>query len=497
MQETSERQKNNFLIEGLSVALGAFYNYLFHEKEIGISFLFYMILILVAGFIIAKNHQVKIRKSILILVLPLLFFSSMIFVRENESLTFFNFTICFYLLLMLLSFFVNRDLQSYTYQDYTSSILKLPFRVVSSISKTNSQLSPSFESLKKNQTFLQIARGLLFAVPLIVIFIWLFSSADMVFEKKLTDIVNFEFDLQTLYMMIKTLLVALFFIGIFGYIISANSAKKISDTKATIKKSLNLGEVEFSTILGSINILFLLFISLQLKYLFGNKNSVIAQGFTYSEYAREGFFQLILVALISFLLIRFLEKNLINRDQKYSNQFKILSSFLIIQVLVVISSAFKRLMIYEDAYGFTNLRLYSHIFTIFLGMIFVLLLYKVLINRKENVFAFNSFLSMLGILAFTNLINPDAFIVRKNIERFLSNNDLDSYYLISLSNDAIFEIIENINHLTINENGDLENFVTTSLQRKHEVLLLKKQNWQSTKLHDHKIEKMLRHYQHK
>jgi hypothetical protein len=105
-------------------------------------------------------------------------------------------------------------------------------------------------------------------------------------------------------------------------------------------------------------------------------------------------------------------------------------------------SAFKRLLLYENAYGFTVLRLYSHIFIIWLAAVFILLLYKIFINRRENIFIIYFLTSVILFLMFVNLLNPDAFIAKQNIQRYYNTGKLDVFYLTQLSDDAIPETIK-------------------------------------------------------
>lgn len=179
-----------------------------------------------------------------------------------------------------------------------------------------------------------------------------------------------------------------------------------------------------------------------ITYLFGGEGNIVSQGFTYAEYARKGFFELIAVAIISFLLLLATEKYTAKKDTKHFLIFQILGTALILEVILIMVSAFMRLLLYEQAYGFTTLRLYSHAFIIFLGIIFILLLYKIFIDNRENVFVFQVFLSIIVFLATMNVLNPDLFIARRNIERFATTGKLDIYYLTSLSDDAIPETVK-------------------------------------------------------
>jgi len=119
------------------------------------------------------------------------------------------------------------------------------------------------------------------------------------------------------------------------------------------------------------------FILFQLTYLFGGKANISLQGFTYAEYARRGFFELITVAAISLLLLLGVEKYVVKKEATHFGEFKILGTALVIQVGLIMASALRRLSLYEQAYGFTVLRLYSHVFIIFLAVVFGFLLYKI------------------------------------------------------------------------------------------------------------------------
>jgi len=135
----------------------------------------------------------------------------------------------------------------------------------------------------------------------------------------------------------------------------------------------------------------------------------------------------------------------VKKETNHSLLFKIFSTVLIVQVIVIIASASTRLSLYEEAYGFTTLRLYSHAFIIVLAVIFCLLLYKIHINSRENVFISGIFISTVLFLVVKNFLNPDAFIARRNIERFTASGKLDIDYLSNLSDDAAPEMIKVLN----------------------------------------------------
>jgi hypothetical protein len=109
---------------------------------------------------------------------------------------------------------------------------------------------------------------------------------------------------------------------------------------------------------------------------------------------------------------------------------------MVMLVGVILVSAFQRLLLYEAAYGFSRLRMYTHIFMIWLG---VLLAVAVLLEllRRERLFALAALLATLGFALSLALVNVDASIVRQNVARASQGQGLDVPYLASLSPDSV------------------------------------------------------------
>lgn len=492
-QETSKQEfRKILLIEAAALVLGLIFNYFFYSKGLGISVPIFVIVMLLSGFYLASFLKIKIKKTALLLVVPLLIFSIMLAVHNGKILTIINLITCFYLLMMLVYFVTKPDLQNYSYLDYLIITSCVPFFILGSSSISITKYRKQIQQFKKPQAFSQILRGSLFALPILLMFIFLFSSADQVFAKyfwQLFDGISLpSFDLLLL---IRIIVFTLVLTGIFKYSlrISKRASFNFAETYGAgiSTKSSHLESIELSIILGSINALFATFIFLQFKYLFGGTDNIINQGFTYASYAREGFFQLIAAVLISFIVVRSIEKNLLEK-LKAGNLFKCLSIVLIIQIIIVTISAFKRLEIYEDAYGYTELRFYSHIFTVFLAAVFFILAVKILFNKKEHYFLFAIFVSSLITLMILNSLNPQAFIARKNVDRFIASGKIDMHYLSTLSSDAIPEIVKAA-ELSPQSDPDFLN-VARCLEKKS--LLMKTSNWQSITLSGYRANESLK-----
>jgi len=429
------------IITGISFVLGLLFDYFFYDKISGLSFPLYVILVIAGLFILANFLKKQINKEVYLLLVLLIFFSTMVFVRSSGLLIFLNVITSLFLLLVINEISFGEKVKNFSIEDYLK-ILFLPFKFIHPFFQTLSNLFSLREEKEEQKVFSQIVKGVLMAIPVLFVFILLFSSADLIFQKYISDLISIDNELEIIFRFILILIVTIVFIGAYTYSFREKEGQITAPQKS---KNHTVGDIEISIILGSVNALFFIFILVQLTYLFGGESNISTQGFTYAEYARRGFFELIAVAVISLFLLLTTEKYVIKKETEHALGFKILSTVLIIQVVLIMASAFTRLSLYEEAYGFTTLRLYSHTFIILLAIIFCLLLYKIHKDKRENTFAFRVFLSVVLFIAVMNFLNPEAFITRRNIERFASTGKLDIYYLSRLSDDAIPDIIKVLN----------------------------------------------------
>lgn len=455
-------------IFSVSILLGILFDYFFFDKGLGIAFPLYILLIVFGLFGISYVYRKKINKDALLLLIPLFFFSIMTAVRSSGLLTFLNVVACIYLLLLITDLCFDKKISNYLIRDYIA-VPFTPFKFINPFFKSISDLYSLKKESKDKNVSSQIVRGILISIPFLIIFILLFSSADLVFQKYMSDLVSINIEGETIVRIFLVLLVSCVFVGAYSYIF--NVRKEVIGDK---ERRFSIGGIESYILLGSVNLLFLLFISVQITYLFGGQSNISSLGFTYAQYARKGFFELIGVAVISFFLLLGLDKYIKREKGNDLRIFKILSSLLVIEVVVIMISAFTRLLLYEDAYGFTTLRLYSHVFIIFLTIIFALLIYKVLKNGKESNFSLAVFLSVILFLAGMNILNPDVFIAQRNIERFNDGKKIDVYYLTTLSDDALPVTIKMLNVSDESIKGEFAYYMYWRMQGRDSS-----NNWQS------------------
>lgn len=93
-------------------------------------------------------------------------------------------------------------------------------------------------------------------------------------------------------------------------------------------------------------------------------------------------------------------------------------------------------MLYEDAYGFSRLRTYPHVFMVWLGALLLGLLILEIIQR-QRFFLRLALVTAIGFSVTINVINIDGFIASRNVVRTQQGNELDVSYLETLSYDAV------------------------------------------------------------
>jgi hypothetical protein len=113
-----------------------------------------------------------------------------------------------------------------------------------------------------------------------------------------------------------------------------------------------------------------------------------------------------------------------------------LSTLLVILVGVILVSAYQRLVLYENAYGFSRLRTYTHVALIWLGVTFAAFLILLWLGRLRA-FAPVMLGVAVGFALTMDALNVDAFIVEHNTRRYAEGGELDATYLLQLSDDGI------------------------------------------------------------
>jgi uncharacterized protein DUF4153 len=206
---------------------------------------------------------------------------------------------------------------------------------------------------------------------------------------------------------------------------------------------VRLGLVEVTTSLGAVIALFTIFVALQLRWLFGGADIVLATtGLTLAEYARRGFFELVTVAALVLPLI--LGTRAAIEDVDVVRRHRQLSLTLIVLLAAIMASAVLRMKLYVTDFGLTTDRLYATAFMAWLGMVFGAMALTVL-RGWTRPFAAMAVLSGFLTLFALNAINPDRLVARVNLGRSPGVRGVDYVYLARLSGDATPMVVKALN----------------------------------------------------
>jgi hypothetical protein len=482
------RMKRKIIPIALTAAtLGLVFDFLFYGHTPGISVLLYTVLILLATFGLAERFNHTLPRHALALMPVALFFAGLVAIRANELLTFWNMLITVYILL-LVALFIFRPSLKITHLNVPSYLSEPPRLFLRLLAESISEIRNTlveFSAHRNKSSYAPYIRGAVISLPILLILTLLLSSADLVFQRFFISLFDFRFNGEIALRLILILLVATVFIGAFTVVYMRTS----NETLARNSYNKFLGITEAAILLGSISVLFMAFIGVQIRYLFGGSEQVIGAGLTYAQYARKGFFELIAVAMITMATIWGVTLLAERRTKQQENLFLWIFGVIIAEVLVIMISAHMRLSLYENAYGFTFLRLFSHVFIALLAVTFISLFVHVWRREPEHYFAFRTFASVLVFFAVFNIMNPDALIARQNIKRFENTGKIDPYYLTRLSADATPAI------RTLLTRNDAESRRVIGLGLHHQDQELRcRSSWQSFSLAKFQAQKTINQY---
>ncbi len=280
--------------------------------------------------------------------------------------------------------------------------------------------------------------GIALAIPALLVFGALLTSADADFEYLITDVLAIKF--WTL--IGHAALIAFLTWTIGGWLRGRYCGMDIGLPTTLFPNRPSLGITEVAILLGAVDLLFGVFVVLQLPHFFGGHAAVIATpALTYAQYARRGFFELITVATLSLPL-------LLGTDWLFSGQrptekrtVRILSIVMIALVGVMLASAMHRLSLYMDAYGLTTSRINAAAVLIWVALALVLFCATVF-RGKRDLLPFAMIIAGFIVLLGVNAINPDALVARVNLGRMTTDHAFDPVYTARLSADAVPVLLE-------------------------------------------------------
>ena len=180
-----------------------------------------------------------------------------------------------------------------------------------------------------------------------------------------------------------------------------------------------------------VDAVFLAFLVAQATAMFGGHDYLQrTTGLSYAEYVHEGFGQLTVATMLTLIVVAWAARKAApGRRRNFA--LGALSGM----TIVVVVSALYRMHLYEEAYGFTRLRLLVSVFEGWLGVVVLLLVVAGAVGGSHWLVPVAVRLGAASLLGLA-LVNPDLYIAQHNIARSPGTVGVDWQYLGELSTDA-------------------------------------------------------------
>jgi hypothetical protein len=270
--------------------------------------------------------------------------------------------------------------------------------------------------------------GVLAISPVLLLFSLLLGSADPVFRQLLESVVDPELVVEQV--------VPLLFWSWLG----AGLLWALTRAPSATDRTPAGGHVDSPAVTGAlvpIAILFLAFLVVQSRYLFGGRAVVLGTAdLSFAEYARHGFFELVTVSAMMLPILLFADWVAAQHTEADRRRFRRLALSLLVLLAGLLGSALLRMSIYTSEYGLTEDRLFATVFMGWLAFVFAWFGATVLRRRRER-FTAGALGSALVTLLLLNAVGPDEVIVRTNAWRVRKGRSLDAEYLASLGAGAV------------------------------------------------------------
>lgn len=428
----TKTMKEHFSFFGIGSLLYAiFYTFCLYRNTSGITYPFFVVGTLCYFFYSTQKLGVPYKKDSIFYIVSIVLLGISICLTSSEPILMMNkcgiFLLAF--ILMLHTFYQNKE---WNFPKYFCAVMQTIGTVLVCAVRPLTDMISYADMQKKNRGgkksyLLPVMIGIAITVPVLLIITGLLASADAVFANifsRMLDAVNLETIFGTFFMT-----VAVFFISYAVY--AALSMKEVKEETPDLR---TLEPIIAMIVTGALSVIYLLFSVIQILYLFIG-NMKLPEGYTYSSYAREGFFQLLAVCILN-LIIVLICLHLFRENMGLKLILTVISGCTFIMIL---SSALRMIM-YINRYNLTFLR----IFVLWSLAIIFLLMAGVTVFIYRNTFPLFTYSCVVVTVFYICLSfsHPDYWIARYNLMpehlEYLDDYDIrdNQKYLRKLSADA-------------------------------------------------------------
>ncbi len=371
----------------------------------------------------------------------MLYLSSINFaIFDFSALKFYNFLFAGILLLYTCFCITRHDREKENMpSDLNTALFKMPTYKMGACCGAISQ---SVSKTKFGTNIKYVIAGLFIAMPVFFVVLTLLSSADIMFASIFESIFK-NISENSLFNIIQFLMAIPVGFMIFSVLYANKTRAEKDELFPTPKFKGFFNPIIIYSAILPIMLLYVIFFVSQLGYFFSAFQSVLPQGYSYAEYAREGFFELCAVATINLFIIIVSYAVVKKENNKAPNGIKITICTLSVMTIMLIVTALSKMVMYISNFGLSRLRFYTSWFMVLLMLLFIYIIVK---QFKED-FRLYFTISATFCIMFLSLIycNVDYITARVNAQMYYSgySDEVDVHMLDNMS-DAVVPVLEEL-----------------------------------------------------
>ena len=420
------------------IELGILGDLLLRAGDIGVNITLWCWALLIAGGLTARDITIDRRRSLLLGAAAC--FAMVPALRADPMLVFLA-GVSVILCLVLLTWtagapeirLLARTIGAYIAALWTCArhIIAGPVPLVSEEVRARSHLAPVY-----GKPVGAVVRGFLLAIPVLFIFGSLLVSADAAYASLMGRLFRWDAGTVASHVVLT---------GIFAWLaaayLHAPRRWRVYAPSGT-GTGIRIGAIEAGTVVALVDALFLSFVLVQARYLFGGAEHVLqTAGLTYAEYARRGFFELVAVCALALPLLVLVVSGTRVDSPSQRRVHRVLVGVLITLLLLMMASALRRMWLYQAEYGWTLARVHATALMLWIGGSILWFAATALRGAPER-FTLGSIAGGLAVLGVLVVANPAAAIMRANAERVSSGKDFDGTHAAEIGIDGLPALLE-------------------------------------------------------
>ena len=400
-EETVKLKENYGFFGPAAFIYSVFYAFCMYRNGSGVTFPFFVAGSLLLLYLFLSKLGTTLKRGSIFYMAGMMLLGVSTFLTDDGRIIAFNKLGIFLLMMSLLlkQFF---DTSKWKLGKYLGSIIQLVFMSIGEIARPveDGIRYRKAKSGKDHRNVGFVIIGLMISVPLLGVVLVLLASADAVFLDiivKVFDAINIESILQ-----IAFLIAFMFF---FSYMLISCLCKK--QIKEEVKDYRTGEPILAITVTTVLTLVYLFFSVVQIAALFLRQMQLPA-GYTYARYARQGFFQLLIVSILN-LIIVLTCMGLFKRSKALKGILTLMS----LCTFIMIASSAVRMIIYVRFYYLTFLRILVLWGLTLLAVLFLGILISIY-AEKFPLFRYSMTVVTLLYLALS-FAHPDYIIAKVNI----------------------------------------------------------------------------------